>query len=237
MDAQTWNEAAYASQGFGAQRLYPNEELLRFMGRNFFGIPRVQRGAVKILEAGCGSGANLWMIAREGFDACGLDFSPSAIGHCQAMMEKWNTRATVRVGDMTAMPFPDATFDAVLDVFSAYSLTEAQFDAFLSESARVLKPGGRFFAYTPSKASDAFRDPGNVARIDASTWGGIRRESAPYCGSDHPFRFIAADEIGGAMAAHGFTTTHMERVSRTYRRGAEYFEFIVVEAIKSTPSR
>jgi len=79
MDAKSWNDATYSAQGFAAQRLYPNEELLRFMRRNFFGVPRAEHGKIKILKAACGSGANLWMIAREGFDTYGFDLSPPAI--------------------------------------------------------------------------------------------------------------------------------------------------------------
>lgn len=230
MDAQVWNEAAYASQGFAAQRLYPNEELLRFMGRNFFGIPVEDRKTIKILEAGCGSGANLWMIAREGFDAYGIDYAPSAVHLCQQMLHRWKTTADVQTGNMTAIPHEDGMFDAVLDVFSAYCLTEAKFDAFLSETARVLKPGGKFFSYTPSKRSDAFTNHAPALLIDGSTLNGIHRESSPYSGSDHAFRFISQTEYFAALARHGLTPTYGETVSRTYREGAEYFEFIVVEA-------
>lgn len=232
MDAKSWNEATYAARGFAAQRLYPNEEFLRFMGRNFFGIPVTERGGIKILEAGCGSGSNLWMIAREGFDAYGIDFSPTAVSYCQAMLAKWGATATVRIGDMTALPFPDASFNAVADVFSAYSLTEAQFTAFLSETARVLKPGGRFFCYTPSKNSDAFKEPGTAKMLDPSTLDGIARTDAPYVGSNHPFRFVSEPEIEAVLAANGFATDYRERVARTYRGGSEYFEWIVVEAVK-----
>lgn len=233
-DAQKWHDAAYATAGFAAQRLYPNEELLRFMGRNFFGVPKTDRAKISILEVGCGSGANLWMVAREGFDSHGIDFSPEAIALCRQMLDHWQTTAVLSVADMTALPQPSERFDAVLDVFSSYCLNEGGFDRFLSEAARVLRPGGRLFSYTPSKASDAFRDPGNVARIDGSTFGGISREGAPYSGSEHPFRFVAADEIERALRDHGFTIAHMERVSRTYCSGAEYFEWIVTEAITPT---
>lgn len=232
-DAQTFHDRAYATAGFDSQRRYPNEELLRFMGRNFFPIPRGrERKNVSMLEVGCGSGANLWMIAREGFDAHGIDFSPGAIALCRQMLDHWQTTATLSVADMTALPQESGQFDAVLDVFSAYCLDERGFDRFLSEVARVLKPGGRLFSYTPSKASDTFRAPGASTRIDASTLAGIRREASPYFGIDHPFRFISADELDAALRAHGLTVTHSERVSRTYGKGSEYFEWIVIEAQK-----
>ena len=36
MLVKDFNENAYKKHGFGAQRRYPNGELCRFMGRNFF---------------------------------------------------------------------------------------------------------------------------------------------------------------------------------------------------------
>ena len=70
---EDWYEASYREEGFDSQRRYPNEELLRFMGRNFFAIPSELRKETRILELGCGSCANLWMLASEGFKAYGLD--------------------------------------------------------------------------------------------------------------------------------------------------------------------
>jgi SAM-dependent methyltransferase len=232
MDAQTWNERSYAREGFAAQRLYPNEELLRFMGRNFFGIPCEKRREISILEAGCGSGANLWMIAREGFDAHGIDYSPAAITLCREMLHHWQTTATLEVADMTAMPHAASRFDAVLDVFSSYCLDERGFDLFVSECARVLRSGGRMFSYTPSKGSDAFRNHAPAKMVDASTLDSIKREGSPYAGSDHSFRFIGLDEYRDVLQRHGFTVEHIERVGRTYRRGDEYFEWIVIEATR-----
>ena len=40
---KTFYDVAYAHDGFGAQRRYPNEELCRFMGRNFFGVEPANR--------------------------------------------------------------------------------------------------------------------------------------------------------------------------------------------------
>ena len=47
--------ASYERLGFNAQRKYPNEELCRFMGRNFFSVLDEKRKGIKILEAGCGN--------------------------------------------------------------------------------------------------------------------------------------------------------------------------------------
>ena len=140
---KVWYDDLYAQQGFAAQRRYPNEELLRFMGAHFFGIDHLQRRQISILEVGCGSGANLWMIAREGFDAHGLDLSEEALTLCRTMLTSWQTEAILASGSMTAMPYSDLRFDAVVDVFSSYCLDEANFSRYLNEVSRLVKQGGR----------------------------------------------------------------------------------------------
>lgn len=224
-------EASYGSQGFGAQRRYPNEEMCRFMGRHFFRVPGDQRRSIRILEVGCGSGANLWMIGREGFSAYGLDLSSEAIELCRRMLESYGTTADLKVGDMTDTGYPADFFDVVVDVFSSYCVDNRGHTAFLDEIARILKPGGRFFSYLPSKASDAFTNPGPATKIDDSTLDGIRRQDSPYYGNFYSYRFTTAEEYSAALAQRSFAIESLEVVGRTYRRMQEYFEFVVVDAV------
>ena len=58
-----WDEV-FRSQPWGK---YPSEDVIRFVARNFYKAP--DRSSVKILEVGCGPGANLWYIAKERFAA------------------------------------------------------------------------------------------------------------------------------------------------------------------------
>ncbi len=225
---KNWYNESYRSGGFSSQRGYPNEELLRFFGRHYFSLSLEQRCKIRTLEVGCGSGANLWMMAREGFDAHGIDLSPEGINLCAMMLEHWGVQATLKAGDMTAVPYPAEHFDVVADVFSSYCLDERGFCRFLDETARLLRPSARFFSYAPSKASGAFRDPGPSQLIDPSTLDGIRREGAPYRGNHYPFRFIAPEEYSAALEARGLKVVYNETVGRTYRNGEEYFEFVVI---------
>jgi len=142
-----WYSTSYGHSGFSAQRRYPNEELLRFFGRHYFPLPRERRREIRVLEVGCGSGANLWMIAREGFDAHGIDLAPEGISLCAQMLEFWGTQATLTPADMTDVPYPDSHFDAIVDVFSSYCIDEAGFEKFLDEVSRLLKPGGRIYVF------------------------------------------------------------------------------------------
>jgi ubiquinone/menaquinone biosynthesis C-methylase UbiE len=155
-DTAEFYEKIYKSTGYDAQRRYPNEELCRFMGRRYFNLPRDRRAEVKILEVGCGSGANLWMIADEGFDAFGLDLSKEGVELCRRLLNQKRLKATIVAEDMTATSLESGHFDAIIDVFSSNSLQENSYLDFVSETKRLLKSGGRFFSYTPSQASDAF---------------------------------------------------------------------------------
>ena len=57
-----WNRI-FAERRWGQ---YPSEELVRFIARTF--PDAEQRRESRALEVGCGPGANLWYLAREGFD-------------------------------------------------------------------------------------------------------------------------------------------------------------------------
>jgi SAM-dependent methyltransferase len=230
---KVWYDESYSRFGLSAQRRYPNEELVRFFGRHYFSMPAEQRRLTRVLEMGCGSGANLWMMAREGFDAYGIDLSPNAIDLCAQTLESWGVTATLNTGSMTACPYPGEYFDTVVDVFSSYCLDEASFQTFLNEVSRLLRPGGLFFSYSPSKASDAFRNPRPSAQIDDSTLDGIHRETSAYYGNFYPFRFITREEYEMALAGRGLRTIYNETVGRTSRSGNEYFEFVVIVAEKN----
>lgn len=229
-ETHAFYERSYGASGLAAQRRYPNEELLRFIGSNFFHLPRKDRSRIRILEVGCGSGANLWMLAREGFETHGMDLSAEGLSLAAQMLASWGVTAALKEGSMTALDYPSAHFDVVVDVFSSYCLGEADFDAFSRELGRVLKPGGRFFSYTPSKASDIFRDPAPGGRLDGSTLDGIRRPTAPFHGNAYPFRFASPDDVTTAMHLAGLEMTGLERIGRSYRNGAEYFEFLSYSA-------
>ena len=228
-----WYEASYGKAGFGAQRLYPAEELLRFLGRHYFSkTTPAERAGVRVLEIGCGSCANLWMISREGFDAYGIDLSAQAIELGKMMLERWNAKATLAVGSMTELPYDAGFFDVVCDVYSSNCLAEQDYVRCLSEVHRVLKPGGLFFSYIPSAASDAFKDHAPSKKLDEWTLDGILRPTAPFTGNTYPFRFTTAEHSRELFDEAGLEVSYLETVGRTYRDRQEYFEFLSIVANK-----
>lgn len=93
-------------------------------------------GDVRILDCGCGTGANLRLLGRYG-RAWGFDLSPTGLEFARAYGQTRVARASI-----TDIPFPDATFDLVTAFDVLYSLSEEQEAKSTSEMLRVLKPGG-----------------------------------------------------------------------------------------------
>jgi len=99
---------------------------------------RPQRGE-RILDAGCGTGANLRLIARAGAKPVGLDFSFGMLAQAQAAAPG----AMLAQADLNAaFPIKRAAFDALLCSLVSEHLTNLQ--TFFSEAFAVLKCGGRF---------------------------------------------------------------------------------------------
>ena len=94
---QTW-EAIYQTRGCNR---YPSEEVIGFIMRHFSKVP--DRKQVKILEIGCGQGANLSFLAREGFDAYGIDGSKTAIEKSKEMLKADGLNAHLQVGDFVEL--------------------------------------------------------------------------------------------------------------------------------------
>jgi SAM-dependent methyltransferase len=96
-----------------------------------------------LLEVGSGRGGGAFALFERGYrNITGLDLSPRHVARCQARAVALATDAPPRfvVGNAVSMPFANRTFDIVLNVESSHCY--ADFDAFVNECHRVLRPGG-----------------------------------------------------------------------------------------------
>jgi SAM-dependent methyltransferase len=125
---------------------YPPLELVRFIARTHYQAP--DRKAVKILEIGCGPGANLLYLAKEGFSAYGIDGSKVALGRAEQRLLQEGLNVALQQGDVMALPYDDASFDSVIDIECLYANSLADTKKIISEIHRVLRPGGSFFSIT-----------------------------------------------------------------------------------------
>jgi ubiquinone/menaquinone biosynthesis C-methylase UbiE len=100
-----------------------------------------------VLDAGCGRGEVLLACARAGAKVAGVDYSQTAVELTRETLSEFPD-ADIRQGDVTALPWPDATFDRILFSDVIEHLDPPQTVPALSEFHRVLKPGGVLLVHT-----------------------------------------------------------------------------------------
>jgi len=91
----------------------------------------------RVLDACCGTGDLALAAEREGGVVTGVDFSPRMLERARRKSET----VTWVEGDLLALPFGDASFDAATVGFGVRNVSDL--DAALAELRRVLRPGGR----------------------------------------------------------------------------------------------
>lgn len=95
-----------------------------------------------VLEVSCGHGGGASYLTRtfRPQNYTGLDLNATGIAFCRERYRIDGLRFVQ--GDAQALPFPDATFDAVINVEASHCYP--LFPRFLAEACRVLRPGGDF---------------------------------------------------------------------------------------------
>lgn len=122
---------------------YPGENLIQFIARNFY---KKERQKIFLLEIGCGPGANIWFMAREGFNVTGIDGSKTAINIARERLKRENLRAQLIVGDIINLPFENYSFDGIIDNECLSCNNEQNTLLIFAEISRLLKSGGLFYS-------------------------------------------------------------------------------------------
>ena len=103
---------------------------------------RINRGPLRILDAGCGPGGMLAHLKRFG-STYGVDYHPRAIAHAQ-------TRAPVARASIEQLPFADSLFDLITSFDVLYHRAVVDDTRALCEFFRALKPGGLLLIRVPA---------------------------------------------------------------------------------------
>jgi ubiquinone/menaquinone biosynthesis C-methylase UbiE len=105
-----------------------------------------------VLEVSCGAGGGASYIMRTLGPASytGLDLNPASIAKCRKSHDLPGLDFVQ--GDAQNLPFPDESFDAVINVEASHQYLD--FARFLAEVARVLRPRGHFL-YTDNRRPQA----------------------------------------------------------------------------------
>lgn len=97
-----------------------------------------------ILDAGCGTGTILQQLGNQEKNV-GVDLAPEAISICRQRGLK-----NVQQADITKLPFPNESFDAVICSSVLYHEWVKDIGVAARELRRVLRPGGLLFLNVPA---------------------------------------------------------------------------------------
>ncbi len=116
---------------------------------------KIELDGLKVLDLGSGTGKNSLYLAEREAEVIGIELSRTAVDLAKERAEEKELQVDFKVGDIgQPFPFQDESFDLLLDVVSSNSLNEEERKKYLTESFRVLKPGGYFFVKALCKDGD-----------------------------------------------------------------------------------
>ena len=95
---------------------------------------------MKVLDVACGTGNTALPAARAGADVTGVDIAPNLVEQARENAKREGLNARFDEGDAEALPYEDASFDAVVTMFGAMFAPRPELVA--AELKRVCRPGG-----------------------------------------------------------------------------------------------
>lgn len=153
---QSWDERWKSGEG-REEWLNPDPIVLHWAQA------RHEQGAETALDLGCGIGRHSLALARLGYVTTAFDASLAGLESARALAEEEGLAIIFERGDMTDLPFPDASFDYVLAVNVIYHGDAEVVRQTLAEVRRVLKPGGVYQGTMLSKRNAHYGEGSEVA--------------------------------------------------------------------------
>ena len=134
MDARNQKAREYEEYQLDHKRPSYWEMKKRLVRRMLRGIPEGP-----LLDAGCGTGLLTGMLSSTGRPVAAVDFSETSL---QVLAEKEIPNVTAYHADLTAIPFADQTFGAIVSSMVVQHVPPPERVQVYQEFARCLAPGG-----------------------------------------------------------------------------------------------
>lgn len=140
----------------------------------------------KAVDVGCGTGREVIYLAQNGFDATGVDISPTAIGMARKAAEAAGVDAEFIVDDLTNLSSVTGPFDLIVDYGALNDLNSAQRDAYMEQVLPLGTAGSQFLLMCfDSKLSseeirDRFGEHYEIEQISSKGETGTRRTFSFY---------------------------------------------------------
>ena len=156
----------------------------------------------RVLEVSFGTG---WLLTRYAgrHRVDGIDLNPDLLAIARRNLEHAGLRADLRLGRVEALPYPDATFDTVVNTMAFTGYPDGA--AAAAELARVLKPGGRLELIDINYPADGNRLGTGLVRHFWIPFGDLVRDVAGLL-TAAGLR-VEDEEIGGWGSVHRYLAT------------------------------
>lgn len=202
---------------------YPAEEVIRFVCRNY----KINRHETRLLDLGCGAGANTWFLAREGFNTLAFDGAFAAVSKARDLCNQSGVEAGIFQADAGILPIKSNSIDGVIDSATITSNSRNGVKAILNEVYRVLKPGGKIFS--TSLFTRAMTGYGTGQQVDQHSFRNMTEGPLTNIGTVH---FFTKSEIQSLWHSAGFKNLCIDRSLRTDCNSSIKISYYLVSATK-----
>ncbi len=173
-----WEDSFDEQIARGAYNTAPVEALIRSVAYWLRDQPKRE---MHFLEMGCGAGPTLVWLAQKGNKVSGIDIATNALELARQNLTRngYADRIGQLVeGSVVKTPFPDASFDGIVESCVFQHIPKAERIQSFREVARLLRPGGIFVGHMLADAHTTFQkmkdkqladDPGSLHLADGSS--------------------------------------------------------------------
>jgi SAM-dependent methyltransferase len=155
-----------------------------------------------LLDCGCGAGRFVRLAAQRGASAAGIDASRELV----EIAAKQNPEADLRVGDLTALPWPDDAFDIVTG-FSSFQFADDHTTA-LAEAQRVSQ--GDVWIVIPTRLGNSA-----IPQVFATLMPLLPSKARPILKRSGMYALSAPGALDEVLATAGMTLRSDETIGAT----------------------
>jgi len=158
----TYWDAVYQRHG----PTYGDEDGQGFWARQWLSVLE-RSGSRKVLDLGCGAGADCLTLAQHGLEVVGMDYSHEAITQAQAQSQDLALPVRFLQSDMAhPLPFLDQDFDAVMSNVAFHSFPDRLLRSILGEIRRILRQDGLVLLHVNSLEDMRYRPKDRAQEIE-----------------------------------------------------------------------
>jgi len=159
-------------------------------------------GRSRVLDIGCGLGRHTVYLAARGFQVTAVDYAPAALSACRENLEQAGLEATVQLMEMTALSFPEGSFDGAISTQVIHHTRKAVIAEIIGRITQHLSTHGYFVWGMPTPEH---ADCGRGEEVEPGTWVDPNHREGPV-----PHHFCTRQEIYDLLHAYEIISLRKE---------------------------